>query len=70
MHPCDKVKNFSMPAPHLAKQKFFCSIYMEGGIDLGGTQYHNTVRKFGKYQNSVSNINDILILQLFSDTLT
>ena len=43
---------------------------MEGDIELGGTQYHNTVRIFGKYQNSVLNINEILILQLFSDTLT
>ena len=41
-----------------------------GDIELWGTQYHNTVRKFGKYQNSMSNINEILILQLFSDTLT
>ena len=43
---------------------------MEGGIELGGTQYHNTVRKFGEYQKSVSNINEILILQLFLVTLT
>ena len=46
------------------------NLYMEGGIELGGTQYHNTVRKFGKYQKSESNINEILILQLFSVTLT
>ena len=25
-----------------------------GGGALGGTQYHNTVRKIGKYRNTVS----------------
>ena len=45
-------------------------LYMEGHIELGVTQYHNTVRKFDKYRNNESKINEILILQLFSVTFT
>ena len=39
-----------------------------GGI--GGTQYRNTVRKIGKYRNTMSKIDEILIPHLFSVTIT
>ena len=39
----------------------------EGG---GGTQYLNTVRKIGKYQNTVSKIDEIPIPHLWSVTFT
>ena len=41
-----------------------------GGGALGGTQYRKTVRKIGKYRNTVSKIDEIPILHLFSVTLT
>ena len=40
----------------------------EGGG--GGTQYLNTVRKIGKYQNTVSTIDEIPIPHLWSVTFT
>ena len=45
-------------------------IHVEG--DIGGTQYRNTVRKIGigKYWNSVSAMDKISILHLWSVTLT
>ena len=41
-----------------------------GGEAFGGYQDRNTVRKIGKYQNTVSKIDKILIPHLFSVTLT
>ena len=37
---------------------------------LGGTQYRNTVRKIGKYRNTVSKIDEIPIPYLWSVTIT
>ena len=37
---------------------------------LGGTQYRNTVRKIGKYRTTVSKIDEISILHLFSVMFT
>ena len=38
--------------------------------DIGGTQYRNTVRKIGKYQNIESKIDKIPIPHVRSVTLT
>ena len=41
-----------------------------GTLGGGGYQYHNTVRKIGKYRNTVLKIDEILIPHLLSITLT
>ena len=41
-----------------------------GGFGIGGYQYRNTVRKVGKYRNTVSKIDEIPVPHLFSVTLT
>ena len=51
-------------------QRVESNAMLAGGGGIGGTQYRNTVRKIGKYRNTMSKIDEILIPHLFSVTIT